>query len=386
MIITQIKDFNLRCTFCGSCILSCKKNAISTKKDSLGFSYPTVDLTKCCDCSVCVSKCHLENKIQTYSFESITCYEGYSNNNQIRSTSTSGGLARTISEYVIRNNGIVFGASLDENMNVKHVRCDTIESLERISGSKYLQSDTNSSYSQIKKLLSEDKLILFIGTPCQVRGLYSFLGKKPKHLITIDFICHGVPSKKVFADMIKHVETKEKRKVFTFYFRDKINGWKNSTSTIVLSNGKKIHHLNQTFTFYRLFLDNYILRNSCYSCSSASEHCSDLTVGDYWSTQSKDDKGTSLICCNSDVGISIIESIKPYVFIDPIIDKSKLIPCYTNHELSYNIKNKDIFIKEYNKLGYKKYNRKYARKIRRKVFIKKLVSLPRKIAKKLLTH
>lgn len=383
MNVTDIKDFNLKCTGCGACYNSCPMAAISMQTNEEGFLYPSIDKNKCIDCSLCNSNCHVNKDFENQTFEKLQFQEAFSIDKDTRRTSSSGGIAYELAKHVTAKGGIVFGAIMDADLKVVHEYRTFPEEVYCFSGSKYLQSDTSTAYKQVKDFLLSQKSVLFIGTPCQIRGLKSFLDCSTENLYTVDFICHGVPSYNVFDDMISHLEKKHNKKITSVSFRDKINGWQKSTTTIIFSDGTKTQQINKNFAFYRLFLDNKILRNSCFFCSSASSHCSDITIGDFWATSNKDDKGVSLICCNTNKGTELLEKIAPSLRISTISDRSKLIPCYAKHESTYDIKEKQLFWTKYNKSGYKKFAKSYERKIKITNLVKKIFSLPKRTIKKL---
>ena len=237
----------------------------------------------------------------------------------IRFESTSGGLFSCIANYVLESGGSVCGAAFDENLKLKHVLINKSDELNLLRRSKYLESDAFESYKEIKKTLNEGKEVLFVGTPCQVSGLLSFLGKKYDNLITVDFICRGVNSPKAFEQWLKENERSASKTIKSVWFKYKVGGWKSSPTrtridyiddSFVVLEGSNNHYMSA------YLVDNIMLRPCCEYCKfKGKNRNSDLTVGDFWGIHSKldDDKGTSILFINSKKGLDIFNSVSKYV-------------------------------------------------------------------------
>ena len=197
----QICDENL-CTGCAACVNICSNNAISMITDAKGFLRPIIDNNKCISCGLCAKKCPQNNDIVLNTQCNI--YASMAKNDKIREDSSSGGIFSLLAEEVLKEGGAVFGAELKPDMRVCHTCVDNINELYKLRGSKYLQSDIGLVFRDIKEYLCSGKSVMFSGTPCQIDGLYKFLGNKPENLITIDLLCHGVPSCAVFKKYIKY--------------------------------------------------------------------------------------------------------------------------------------------------------------------------------------
>ena len=198
---------------------------------------------------------------------------------------------------------------------LRHIRITKLEKLKEVLRSKYVQSYIEYSYLDVKRRLEEGEIILYSGTPCQIIGLKSFLGKQYASLYTIDFKCHGVPSPFVFREMLELYEKKMKSKVTNCTFREKDNGWRNQVTKIYFDNGKVIKYKSKFHFFYNMFLNNYILRKSCYDCKSCISHESDITLSDGWDIpdNEKSDLGISKIFINTSQGEMLFDEIKKYI-------------------------------------------------------------------------
>lgn len=299
-----------KCTGCTACASICPKNAITMQKDNEGFMNPVIDQNKCINCGLCKRICPVLN---TKTNESINkCYVAYNKNEQEKEKSSSGAIFSLIANYVLDNDGIVIGAAFDNN-KLKHIAVTNKKDLDKLKGSKYLQSDLKDIFKYIKDNLKENK-ILFVGTPCQVAGIKSII-KNNKNLITIDVICHGVPSPKLFENYVKELEIKNNDKLLCYNFRDKSTGWDSYSNTALFKN-KKITESAKNNKYMKLFLSDVALRQSCYECNfKLGNKYSDITLGDFWGVQNYypemyNKKGVSAIIINTELGEKIFVDIK----------------------------------------------------------------------------
>ena len=312
-IMITIKE-KKKCCGCTACATICPHHALTMKADKSGFLYPIVDKNKCINCGLCEKVCPIlhenEERIPTYSFAIKN------NDEEVRLKSSSGGLFPIIAGKTIEAGGIVYGATFDKQWNVKHIGITKMEDLHLLQGSKYVQSNTIGIYKNIKQKLLEGINVLFTGTPCQVAGLNHYLQKRYKNLITIDFICHGVPSPKIWKDYLSELKDLHNHPITNIEFRNKATGWKDYQFIITFADSVKdgektqkyiCHHTDNLYM--RLFLDNYILRPSCHSCIfRKGKGGSSYTLGDYWGIQNfnaefDDNRGTSLFLGYDDPSI-----------------------------------------------------------------------------------
>ena len=337
------------CTGCHACYNVCPQKCITMEHDEEGFLYPNVDTEQCIKCNLCEKVCPIihQEKVEN----NPIAYGCYNKNEDIRNKSTSGGIFTLIAENVINSGGVVFGAGFDENYNVIHSSTDDISGLEKFRGSKYVQSKIGDTYKQVKQLLKEDKNVLFTGTPCQIGGLKSYLGKDYSNLICQDIVCHGVPSQHVW-QYYKNLISKD-RNIKKINFRDKSTGWKRYSLKFDFTDGKSYEEVGNENDYIKGFIKNLYLRPSCYECAYKTlNRQSDITLADFWGVEGilpnlDDNKGTSLIFINSDKGKEIFDKIKRYIMCESVdIEKSIIYnPCAVKSCEKNKCRNK--FLSEY---------------------------------------
>ena len=297
------------CCGCTACRIICPKQCISMKEDPEGFLYPHVDTTLCIDCEACVKVCPFHNPAEESSPESV--FAAINENEEIRRESSSGGIFTMLAEKVINEGGVVFGARYTDDWQVEIVPTETTEGLAAFRGSKYLQAKMGNSLSLAKKYLREGRKVLFSGTPCQIAGLKHYLRKDYDNLLAVDFVCHGVPSPKVWRMYLDEVTQAGKRAISDIKFRDKPQGWKRFNFTLSYNESDKsytISSYNGDNHYMRAFLSDMILRPSCYNCQAkCGRSKSDITLADYWGIDQvqpnmDDDKGTSLLIVHTEKG------------------------------------------------------------------------------------
>lgn len=299
------------CTGCGCCCNVCPKNAISMKIDNDGFRYPVIAKEKCVDCGLCKKKCPVFSK--TKAKEINECYAAYNKNDEVLMLSSSGGIFYLLALSILKENGIVIGAMFDNNKLV-HMIVDNKKDLVKLMGSKYLQSNMDDIYKKVK-IEVQSRKILFVGTPCQVAGLKSYVGEDNENLICVDLICHGVPSSKLFIKYINELEEKNNGTLKKYNFRDKSTGWDNYSVSMDFENISKIE-LARDNCYMKLYLSNLALRESCYNCNfKLGNKFSDITLGDYWSVHKfhkefYNKKGVSAVIINTKKGEKFFDTIK----------------------------------------------------------------------------
>ena len=309
----EIKD-KTRCMGCHACYNRCPVQAIEMVEDEKGFKYPQVNKEKCINCGLCERVCPILNPRKVKN--TPKAYAVKNKNEDVREKSSSGGMFSLLAEKVLQDGGVVFGVAFDENWQLKHIYVENIEDLQIFRGSKYLQSIVGETYSKLKDFLIEGRKVMYTGTPCQIEGLKSYLGKEYENLFTQDIICHGVPSPKVHERYLKYLRDKYKTKnIKNIIHRTKINGWKNWCVNIKFDNSEYIKAHEQD-PYMQAFLRNTSLRESCYNCQFKKKHrISDITLADFWGIENiapemDDNKGTSLVIINSEKGKQIFEQIK----------------------------------------------------------------------------
>ena len=301
-----------KCSGCSACANACPKNAIEMIKNEDGFIHPKINKHKCVNCGLCKKTCPVLNNSENKSLNQ--CYVAYSNDEDAKKTSSSGGIFDLIAKNILKDHGIVVGAAFNDKMELKHTAIEKIEDLEKLKGSKYLQSELDNIFSYIKEKINSRK-VLFVGTPCQVAGLHAFLKKDYDNLVCVDLFCHGVPSPKLFTKYIKELEKDNNSKVINYNFRDKKTGWDSYSNTCRLKNNKEISQLQKDNNYMKLFLSDIALRESCYNCNfKLGNKYSDITLGDFWGVQKYypemyNKQGVSAIIVNTEKGQKIFEDI-----------------------------------------------------------------------------
>lgn len=310
---------NKQCSGCGACVQICPKHCIEMKADKYGFNYPYMKQDDCINCNLCEKICPI-SKNDNINFKQSS-YAAINNNDEDLLTSASGGVFGAIAEYILDLNGVVYGCAWQDKLQAEHIRVTNKKDLQKLKGSKYVQSDIKNTFKEAKNDLDINNWVLYSGTPCQIAGLKSYLRKDYEKLITVDIICHGVPSQIIFNDYIKGLEDYTGTNITNIDFRSKSNkNWGLSgtyTGTYKKTNKSFVKNFNYFDNYYYFyFLKGYIYRESCYSCNYANlNRPGDFTIGDFWGAESfklpfKAQNGCSLIIVNTSKGKNIIESFK----------------------------------------------------------------------------
>ena len=354
-----------KCTGCTACMNVCPRSAISMVDNGDGFKYLVIDQNKCINCGLCKRTCPVLNTIKNDSLNK--CYVGYNKDEDLRFKSSSGGIFSIIANYFLENDGVVIGSAFDDDNKLKHIAVTKKEELFKVMGSKYLQSDLDNIFTYIKDNL-KNKKILFVGTPCQVAGLKSFLKKDYDNLLCIDLFCHGVPSPKLFEKYVGELEKNN---------GTLINYWDTYSNTATFKN-KKITELRKDNDYMKLFLSDIALRESCYSCNfKLGNKYSDITLGDFWGVKKfypemYNNKGVSAIIINTLKGKNMFNIISDFIDykeckLEEIISGNSSLIKSANLPLK-----RKKFFNDVDKMSVQNLRKKYLK-----------VSLGKKIAKKL---
>ena len=306
------------CTGCSLCASRCPKHCITMQPKLLGHLHPVIDQSLCIDCGLCKKGCP--------ALHDISCgypqkaYAAWSKDDDDYITSTSGGAASVLSQYIIRQGGVVYGCTVLPNVKIAHIRVDKEEDLYRLKGSKYVQSSILDVLPQVKKDVKDGLKVLFIGTPCQVAAVKQMYKTMPDNLFLVDIICHGVPSNKVLKDYIAKELSIDTDEVSNVKFR-----LPDAFSLCVYSKEKLLYKSPNLWTsryedlYYNSFIDGFTYRDSCFTCHYAkNERISDITIGDFWGLGKEcSDKnipehknGISCLLPITDKGMALVDAVK----------------------------------------------------------------------------
>ncbi|MCL2356386.1 MAG: polysaccharide pyruvyl transferase family protein [Defluviitaleaceae bacterium] len=323
-----IKGVRFNCTGCGACRLLCPANCIESISDDEGFLVAKIDATRCTDCGLCAERCPANSPAPETAGNAVAppietgdCDIGLARNNKvigaryknddILKKSASGGVFAGIADMVISTGGAVFGCAFDENFTARHICITDSGDIEKCQSSKYVQSDTGDTFAQAKSLLNAGKTVFYTGCPCQIAGLYAYLGENRENLLTADLICHGVPSPLLFKKNLARSEKKLGDKITYFNFRSKdahghgIVKIKTATKTVFSEDA-----------YYNAFLQKRTQRESCYVCPYASpQRVGDITLGDFWGLEHfhpefADTRGVSVVTLNTEKGEKFFSKVR----------------------------------------------------------------------------
>lgn len=326
----NISDYHKHCCGCGECITVCPKHAITMRQNKHGFLYPDVNPHLCVQCGLCLKHCAF-NKFQNVAVcTPKTSFAVKHTEETVRRESRSGGVFTALSDWILEQNGVVYGCKLFNNTIARHCRATTAKERDEFRGSKYIQSNTQSVFDAVKEDLKCGRWVLFSGTACQVAAISEYCKNMDcNRLVLVDVVCHGVPSPKVWRDYLRYMEKKVKANVIAVDFRDKKRfGWAEHMETFQFDDGS----ICSDMVFRKLFYDHYILRPSCFECPYKSlNRVSDITIADCWGIRTHypdfdDNKGVSLVLVNSPKGQYIYDELRNIEQIS--VDLEKLMqPC-----------------------------------------------------------
>lgn len=313
----QITDKS-KCCGCNACGDVCPKDAITFKTDIEGFWYPEVNMERCIDCGLCEKVCpelHI-NELKKNDYEYPVTVAAVNRNMRVRWDSTSGGAFSALADAMYAQGGYVSGAVYNEDFSVSNFISDNPADLAKLRSSKYLQSNAEGLYKNIRDLLRKGEKVLACGTPCQMAALRSFLHKDYDNLIIVDFICRGVNSPKVYRKYLDSLERRYGGKVVYVKAKNKELGWRNLTRKVVFDNGKVYYGVRMDDDFRRGYHTNVFCRPSCYVCQyKGFPRMADITIADYWGIEKVDKNldnniGTSMILLNSKKGEAYFDLVK----------------------------------------------------------------------------
>ena len=339
------------CCGCGACVQGCPVQCIHMEADQEGFLYPIVDQERCIQCGLCNKICPLINTKDLKS-DVLETKIAYAQDEELRRKSSSGAIFSLCATAILEQGGVIYGAAFDEDFRVHHMSVDTIEKLDLLRGSKYVQSDTENTFSEVRQYLEQGKKVLFTGTACQIAGLKSYLRKEWENLYTIDVLCHGVPSPALWKQYLKEKSEEYGAGVKNVSFRSKSIGWKQFAMCIEFLNETMYERVFTKDAFMTLFLGNISLRPSCYACGfKGMPRVSDLTIGDCWGVEDHtphmdDNKGTSVVVVNSEKGEELVKLISPnIVCCDVDLDRAVAPMAESRRSVTKHLNRKQFFKK-----------------------------------------
>lgn len=301
-----------KCTGCAACAQVCAAGAISMKSSKEGFSFPEIDGSRCVACSKCVKVCPVS--LPAVKKQPVQVIAASAKDEAVLAVSSSGGVFSLLAGKVISHSGVVYGAGFDHKFDVVHKPVDKKEDISLLTGSKYVQSDIGSAYKSVKADLKSGRQVLFAGTPCQCGGLKAFLNKEYENLLTVDFVCHGVPSPALYRKYLQSMASG--RKITCVNFRCKTKGCKGYRMGMDFADGEPYRSTVAQDPYLLAYSQNISLRESCYKCSFKNFNTeSDLTLGDFWGIEDTDSflakkDGVSLVLINTEKGRRIFEDIE----------------------------------------------------------------------------
>lgn len=306
------------CSACGACVSICPKNAIKYEKDEYGYEYPVIDSSLCIDCGLCVKSCHILNQVERNTPKKA--YAAWSNDPVDRATSTSGGAASVFYQKMLDNNGVCYGAAYEENLNVV-IEGYSDNRVTEFKNSKYVHSNMTNAYAKIKENLEAGRQVIFIGLPCQVAALRTYLKKEYENLVLVDIICHGTPPQDYLKRHIDTLEQKYRKKAGIVRFRNDNEFY--FTLSRKGENNPFVSVHKDIDTYLLSFFESLTYYEACYNCKYAcGERVSDITIGDFWGLgleipfNHPYTGAISLVLINNEKGLGYFEEVKDKVFFE----------------------------------------------------------------------
>ncbi len=333
------------CCGCTACKDVCPVAAITMEVDKEGFWYPVIDEEKCIHCNKCRKECIYGKYMKEEADVSYPkVYAAFHKEDETHKISTSGGMFTPMYQTILKKGGKVVGVKYSDDMEVIYDLAENEKECEKFRGSKYVAANPKDIKPQVKELLEKGTPVLFSGSPCQIAGLKSYLKKDYDNLYTVDIICHGVPSPKVFRLYLDYLESVYQSKAVDFEFRNKLRGWSTPYVCVKFESGEVLLEQANKNNFNRAFLSNHIQRPSCYICEFADlkRSVGDITIGDYWGIGKEhpemvDERGVSVIKINNEKGMKFFNEFKDqFNLLETTYDKAYA----ANHKKPMNLQAK----------------------------------------------
>lgn len=381
------KNEKIQCNGCKMCAEVCPKQAITYYTDNEGFWYPKVDYTKCVSCKLCLKRCpNISHKPSNKDYPEVKAV--WSLDDSIRLGSTSGGAFYEFAKFVLEHDGYVVGCVYsDDYKSAKQIMIHSMDELPPLMVSKYLQSDTEGIYSKVKEKLQTGATVLFVGSPCHIAALDSYLNKEYDNLILCDFLCRGANSPKAHRKYIECLEDRYGAPMVSLRSKDKRNGWEHFGQSAVFANGKEYFADRKTdLRIVAYHFGNLMMRQSCNDCQfKRIPRDSDITLGDFWGIKAEEinniDNGISLVMLNSEKGKRLFENVQDRIaYIDKTLEDAEK-GNVAIHVSAPKGKNRDIFLSKLDDMPFDKLVAKYRNKT---TFVSKMKSKIKSVSRKII--
>ena len=373
------------CCGCSACASVCAHRAITMQPDALGFLYPVVDAGKCTRCGLCERVCAFHPGYdKSLNLPRPLAFGARHRDMREVATSRSGAAFIAMSDYVLDRGGVVYGAGYTDHFRVMHKRAVTKEQRDEFKGSKYVQSDPADTFRRVKDDLKDGLTVLFSGTPCQTAGLCSYVGDKLRaNLILVDIVCHGVPSPYIWRDYLRYLEREERAGIVHVDFREKTRcGWQAHKEAFKYKGKENDIDIRDSYT--HLFYKHIMFRHSCGECKYTNlQRPSDVTLADFWGWQKShatinaDDRGLSLVLCNTAKGVALFDAVKEQMHVFPVETDhcmqpnlrcpSDIHPQRMQFEQDYAHKGFRYILHRYGNKGWRYRIEKYTAKVKRAI-------------------
>lgn len=358
-----------KCTGCGACYNACPQNCIEMELSERGYLLPSIG-SGCTGCKACERACPIINDVKRDNQVFPTVYLAHSRDENILRNAASGGIATIINKHYIQKlNGYACGIKFSDDFLAVFDMAGSLDELNALSHSKYVQSSIGDGYRKIKEKLDQNEKVFFCGLPCQVAGLYSYLGREYENLLTADIVCHGTSSSKVFQNYIKYTEEKLGKRIKSICQTNKKYGWNILIQKLVCietMDGQKYYYDSKKDSYLHMFLENMMLKPSCQSCKyQVMPRIGDLTLGDFFGigavhpVKNLNPNGESMVMVNTVKGKQAFESIREDIYCE---QRELEEAMYFNHNLwrsSKPHKRYKEFQQDMTSLTYKELSEKY---------------------------
>lgn len=375
--LPQLCD-NKTCTGCLACVNACNHGALTITKDDEGFYRPRLNAEKCIMCGLCEKSCPILNKPHRHNKDNINVFASWHTDDLIRKNSSSGGAFTALAETILKHQGTIIGAAYNEDMVIEHMAVDNIDGLRKLRLSKYAQSNIGNIFNYTRELLRKGLLVMFVGTPCQIAGLKSFLKKDYENLLSVDFICHGVPSIDFFTSYLEWLEPKTGKPAM-INFRDKRKGWYDNLRVITNTKGKTITMKGKEDAYWVAFNRNNCLQESCYKCEAQGfPRCSDITLADFWCIghvfpfghKGEIEKGISMIVVSNPQKQNWVDEAKNTMYIERRSIDESIAGNSAGVLSSTRPQSRDFFYKDLKVLVFSEFRKKYMIPTKKETLVK----------------